>query len=65
MSGSRREDGKSKGTDILGGGNWEKSLLYEFLSTSKADVAGHDEITYVSMIFVGKPATVPTATLKL
>ncbi len=42
MSGSRREDDKSKGIDILGDGKWDSSLLYEFLSTSKADVPGHE-----------------------
>lgn len=61
LAGSRREDAKSKGIDILGNGNWDSSLLYEFLSTSKAEVPGHDETTSIPMVFAGKPATVPTA----
>ncbi len=44
MAGSRRADAESKGTDILGDGNWESSLLYEFISTDKADIPGHAEI---------------------
>jgi hypothetical protein len=66
-AGSRREDQKSKGTDILGGGNWEKSLLYEFLTVSKADVPGHIEAASSgSFVFAGKPfvESVPTATPK-
>jgi hypothetical protein len=64
VAGSRRADAESKGTDILGGGNWEKSLLYEFLVTSKADVPGHTESISDSFISIGKPLLepVPTAT---
>jgi hypothetical protein len=40
-SGSRRADAESKGTNILGAGKWESSLLYQFLSKAKADVPGH------------------------
>ena len=58
MAGSRRADAESKGTDILGGGNWEGSLLYEFLSTSKADIPGHTEIMSDLVIFAGKPLPV-------
>jgi len=63
MAGALRADAESKGTDILGAGNWEKSLLYEFLATSKADVPGHTEAVD-SFVFVGKPLQepVPTAT---
>jgi hypothetical protein len=67
MAGSRRADAESKGTDILGGGNWEKSLLYEFLAASKADVPGHTEaVSAGSFVFAGKPFVepVPTATPK-
>jgi len=67
MSGSRREDAESKGIDILGDGNWEKSLLYEFLTVSKADVPGHIEAASSgSFVFAGKPfvESVPTATPK-
>ena len=56
LAGSRRADVESKGTDILGGGKWEKSLLYEFLVTSKADVPGHTEAaSSSSFVFTGKP----------
>lgn len=63
MAGSRRADAESKGTDILGGGKWDGSLLYEFLSTSKADVPGHNEAMSDLVIFAGKPlpaAATPT-----
>lgn len=65
MAGSRRADAESKGTDILGGGNWEKSLLLEFLVTGKADMPGHKEaVSLSSFISAGKPLPepVPTAT---
>lgn len=42
FAGSRRPDDTTRGTDILGGGNWEASLLYQFLAETK-DVPGHDE----------------------
>jgi hypothetical protein len=67
MAGSRREDEKSKGTDILGGGNWKTSLLYEFLAVSKADVPGHTESASANFfVFAGKPfvESAPTATPK-
>jgi hypothetical protein len=67
MAGSRRADAESKGTDILGAGNWKKSLLYEFLATSKADVPGHTEaVSAGSFVFAGKPLleSAPTATPK-
>jgi hypothetical protein len=41
LAGSRRADEASKGTDILGGGAWESSLLYQFIAES-TDVPGHD-----------------------
>jgi hypothetical protein len=62
MAGSRRADAESKGTDILGGGKWKSSLLYEFLSTSKADVPGHTETVSDLVIFAGKPLPAPAAT---
>lgn len=61
ISGSRRADAASKGTDILGGGKWESSLLYDFISTSHADIPGHTEPVSDLLIFAGKLAT-PTAT---
>lgn len=62
LAGSRRADAESKGTDILGGGKWEGSLLYEFLSTSKADVPGHTESVSDLFIFAGTPLPVSAAT---
>jgi hypothetical protein len=62
MAGSRRADAESKGTDILGGGKWESSLLYEFLTTSKADVPGHTTDVSGLVIFAGKPAPLATPT---
>jgi|GEM_PF-517885 hypothetical protein len=68
--GSRREKAESKkGTDILGGGDWKKSLLYEFIVTGKADVPGHTRAAAAeSFVVAGKPyvesASTPTATPK-
>ena len=62
LAGSRRADAESKGTDILGAGKWDGSLLYEFLSTSKADVPGHTEVVSDLVISAGKPLPVPAAT---
>lgn len=62
--GSRRADAESKGTDILGAGKWEDSLLYQFLSEAKADIPGHTAVmTKDYFIFAGtpqSPATTPT-----
>lgn len=62
IAGSRRADAESKGTDILGAGKWQGSLLYEFLSTNKADVPGHTETVSDLVISAGKPLPVPIAT---
>lgn len=62
MSGSRRADVESKGTDILGGGKWNGSLLYKFLSTNAADIPGHTEVATTLVIFAGKPLPTPVAT---
>ena len=62
LAGSRRADAESKGTDILGAGKWDGSLLYEFLSTSKADVPGHTEVVSDLVISAGKPLPIPAAT---
>jgi hypothetical protein len=67
MAGSRREDEKSKGTDILGSGNWGKSLLREFLVTGKPDIPGHTKASSAdSFVFAGKllVESAPTATPK-
>lgn len=63
IAGSRRENAESKkGTDILGSGNWKGSLLYEFISTSKADVPGHTVAVSDLLIFAGTPLPLPEAT---
>lgn len=62
ISGSRRPDMDSEGTDILGAGNWESSLLYEFISTTKADIPGHAEIAPDLMIYAGTPLPAPDLT---
>jgi hypothetical protein len=56
LAGSRRADDAPKGTDILGGGNWESSLLYQFMAEINADVPGHDAALSPSlMIYAGTP----------
>lgn len=65
MAGSRRENEKSKGMDILGGGDWGKSMLYASLQVGKADVPGHTQAVIAdSIVVAGKPfvESVPTAT---
>lgn len=62
MAGSRRADAESTGTNILGDGNWEDSLLYEFISTSPPDIPGHAELDSALMIFVGTPLPAQEAT---
>ncbi|MBE7432830.1 MAG: hypothetical protein HS100_02850 [Anaerolineales bacterium] len=56
LAGSRRADDAPKGTDILGGGNWKSSLLYQFIAETMADVPGHDEaLDSGLMIYAGTP----------
>lgn len=62
-SGSRRADSASKGTDILGGGKWESSLLFNFISTSHADVSGHTQTLSELVIFAGKPLAASESTI--
>lgn len=64
IAGSRRADAESNGTDILGAGKWDSSLLFDFVTTSKADVPGHTEIKSNLLILAGTPlpASDPTAT---
>ncbi len=61
-AGSRRPDAESNGTDILGAGKWGSSLLNDFISTSKADVPGHADISSDLLIFAGTllPEATPT-----
>ncbi|MBL8061929.1 MAG: hypothetical protein JNK32_02845 [Anaerolineales bacterium] len=62
IAGSRRADEAAKGMDILGAGNWESSLLYQFLSETKAGVPGHVEALSGLMISAGTPLSDITAT---
>ncbi|MCZ2128200.1 MAG: hypothetical protein LC099_10565 [Anaerolineales bacterium] len=56
LAGSRRADNASKGTDILGGGNWESSLLYQYIAKTQPEVAGHDAtLDSNMMIYAGSP----------
>ncbi|MEN9563492.1 MAG: hypothetical protein RIR73_1736 [Chloroflexota bacterium] len=56
LAGSRRADEASKGTDILGGGAWTSSLLYQFLVETKVEVPGHDAaLSSDLMIHAGTP----------
>lgn len=65
LAGSRRADDVSKGTDILGGGKWKSSLLYQFLAEAQADVPGHDAALSSSlMIYAGTPLPDAEATPK-
>lgn len=63
-AGSRRENAEdTKGTDILGAGNWESSLLYEFITTSHPDIPGHTQVDSHQLIFAGKPLAIVGATI--
>lgn len=56
LAGSRRADDAPKGTDILGGGNWKSSLLYQFIAETKADVPGHNEaLSSTLKVYAGTP----------
>ncbi len=63
IAGSRRADAESNGTDILGAGKWKSSLLYDFISTSKAEVPGHANIASDLLIFAGTPLSAPDPTV--
>jgi hypothetical protein len=54
LAGSNRVDGKPKGDDILGGGNWEASLLHNMLFAP----GGQTTINRPAMP-LGRPANVP------
>jgi len=41
LKGSGRADENANGKDILGGGNWENSALYQYLVTQGFAPAGH------------------------
>ncbi len=54
LAGSRRANGEAKGQDILGGGVWEQSLLYQMLYAPN----GQTSIGRPAMP-LGRPANVP------
>lgn len=63
LAGSRRADDAPQGTDILGGGNWTSSLLYQFLVETQVDVPGHDAaLSSDLMINAGTPVIAVEAT---
>ena len=63
LAGSRRADDAPQGTDILGGGNWQSSLLYQFIAETKADVPGHDAaLSSGLMVYAGTPLSDVNAT---
>jgi len=63
LAGSRRADDAPKGTDILGGGEWDQSLLHQFLLETQADVPGHDAaLSSGLMIYAGAPIVDAEAT---
>lgn len=58
LAGSQRESADVKGTDILGGGNWESSLLYEYTYAHPALRTGHgDAPSNGPLVFAGKAST--------
>ncbi len=61
-AGSRRADAESKGTDILGAGKWVSSPLYDFITTNKADVPGHGNISSNLLVSAGTPLPEATPT---
>jgi hypothetical protein len=56
LAGSNRVDGKPKGDDLLGGGNWQNALLYQVLYAPD----GKTEINRPAMP-LGRPANVPAS----
>src|SRR3990170_973845 len=57
LAGSRRSSADAKGNDILAGGDWEASLLYEILFTKKFMPPGHPPESPAEgpVIFAGTP----------
>jgi hypothetical protein len=54
-AGSGRADADSQGEDILGGGDWNKSILYDFISNPRVDVPGHTDAIAGLVISAGVP----------
>ena len=64
--GTRRVAGASSaGTDIFGGGDWEKSLLYEVLVNRQLVPTGHskESLGDTLIVFAGQSIREPAATL--
>jgi hypothetical protein len=63
MSGSQRVSLDVSGTDILGGGNWKSSLLYEFTYAQPVLPPGHGDVPANGpIVHAGKAAPAATAT---
>lgn len=64
LAGSQRPAAEAAGTDILGGGNWEQSLLYEFTYAHPVLPPGHgDNPAAGPVVFAGKASqSVPLVT---
>ena len=62
LAGSGRADANAKGNDILGGGNWERSKLYDLLVKHSTTPVGHpaDVPSSGPLIYAGQPVVVPT-----
>lgn len=66
LAGSKRESAEQpKGTDILGGGRWTNSLLFQTLSLTENIPAGHPPLTYppaALIVYAGTyaPPSTPT-----
>ena len=64
VAGSQRESPEAKGTDILGGGNWESSLLYEFTYEHPAVRTGHGDVASGGpLIYAGAGGAAPAVTV--
>lgn len=66
MAGSQRASADAMGTDILAGGNWEKSLLYQFTYAHPVAPPGHaDTPSNGPVVFAGKAsaAAAPAVTV--
>jgi hypothetical protein len=64
LAGSQRPAADATGTDILGGGNWEQSLLYEFTYAHPVLPPGHGNNPAAGpVVFAGKASqSVPSVT---
>ena len=61
MAGSQRESADAKGTDILGSGNWEDSLLYQYTYVHPVQPPGHGDTPSMGpVVFAGKAGSTPS-----